>query len=111
MELRKALYRLRSASLAWYRMLADMVESLGLKACETERRLFSQGGSDLRVLLLQKLCPINQNPKPLNPRKENARTPKSAHFSMGCTSGSDASRNRCIPIRSICGVATYAPPQ
>ena len=41
MELRKALYGLRSASLAWYRMLADMVESLGLKACETEKTVFT----------------------------------------------------------------------
>ena len=41
MELKKALYGLRSASLAWYRMLADMVESLGLKACETEKTVFT----------------------------------------------------------------------
>ena len=41
MRLRKALYGLRSASLAWYRMLADMVESLGLRACETEKTVFT----------------------------------------------------------------------
>ena len=41
MKLNKSLYGLRSASLAWYKMLAELVEELGLFACETEKTVFA----------------------------------------------------------------------
>ena len=41
MKLRKALYGLRSASLAWYKLLSELVREMGLEACETEKTVFT----------------------------------------------------------------------
>ena len=41
MKLRKALYGLRSASLAWYKHLSELVKEMGLHASDTEKSVFS----------------------------------------------------------------------
>ena len=40
LRLRKALYGLRSASLAWYKRLSELVGKLGLVAADTEKSVF-----------------------------------------------------------------------
>ena len=41
LKLRKALYGLRSASLAWYKHLSELVKEMGLHASDTEKSVFS----------------------------------------------------------------------
>ena len=41
LRLRKALYGLRSASLAWYKHLSELVKEMGLHASDTEKSMFS----------------------------------------------------------------------
>ena len=41
LKLRKALYGLRSASLAWYKHLSELVKEMGLHATDTEKSVFS----------------------------------------------------------------------
>ena len=41
LRLRKALYGLRSASLAWYKHLSELVKETGLHASDTEKSVFS----------------------------------------------------------------------
>ena len=41
LKLRKALYGLRSASLAWYKHLSELVKEMGLHAADTEKSVFS----------------------------------------------------------------------
>ena len=41
LRLRKALYGLRSASLAWYKHLSELVKEMGLHASDTEKSVFS----------------------------------------------------------------------
>ncbi|CAE7832152.1 TY4B-J [Symbiodinium microadriaticum] len=56
LKLRKALYGLRSASLAWYKHLNELVKELGLHASDTEKSVFSgeyefKGKKDWMLLL------------------------------------------------------------
>ena len=42
LELRKALYGLRSASLAWYKHLSELVKEMGFHATDTGKSVFSR---------------------------------------------------------------------